>query len=863
MRHFIVFLLLLISFDAMAVDKVLVRGKVVDQEQEPVAGASVTVLNHSLGVNTNAKGEYLLTLPAGKVSITVSFTGYKTKTVEYDLQVNTNNVDFTLEKDPVALESVTITAQQREQQLLDIPVTISAVSAQTLETNNIRNLEQLSDFVPGLNIRIQTPHRPTFVIRGLSSDEVSPTAQPRVSVYFNNIPTSRASMALTELYDIERVEVAKGPLGTLFGRGAQIGAINFISKKPADDFGGYLSAGLGNFAMKEVQGAVNIPIVKNKLTARASGIYSYQDGYVKNLSGGDNLNGKNTFGGRLALAYQPVEKLRFDLMLSYQKDNNPGTAFMSKKYLNSNEEDIFSYNASLDPGKTWYNKRDVLLTSLDVKYYFNANNYLSYTASFTNNTADHHWDGDGTVAPAIDMTEGVKANQLSQEIRYNYSVNSRLNGFVGGSYWREDVKYKHSFSPNEQYFGHLYLPILAEGIDNAYGMGGTLLGGVKQELDYYNLFTPLTSLPVALQMLLEQSGMPQIPPLTTNHSEESNNGAVNQSFDIFADATYKITSKLNITAGIRGTYEAIETTTEAHFTGGDATTMGLLSGTYPNVFYKERADTAISKNFLSLVYRLNLQYLVSDKTAAFVGYSRGRRPNVLQFGTMGYPEEMKAEQLHSFDAGLKWALQQRFWFNAGVFYQRYNDFQTTKWTEGNYLTADAGRATSYGIEADANYSICKYLDVFGNYGYIHARFDDEDSDGNRQEYAGKTFRLTPEHSFLLGLNAKANITNNLQVILTPTYSWKSHIWFEDSNDLQPADPTLDRLEQDAYGLLNANLAFRLGKPGITLSVFGSNLLDKQFIISAGNTGMMFGVPTYVLGMPRMFGAKLTWKFGRE
>ncbi|MDR3246057.1 MAG: TonB-dependent receptor, partial [Prevotellaceae bacterium] len=585
MRHFIVFLLLLISFDAMAVDKVLVRGKVIDEEQEPVAGATVTVLNRSLGVNTNAKGEYLLTLPAGKASITVSFTGYKTKTVEYDLQTNTNNVDFTLEKNPIALESVTVTAQQREQQLMDIPITISAVSAQTLESSNIRNPEQLSDFVPGLNIRVQTPHRPTFVIRGLSSDEVSPTAQPRVSVYFNNIPTSRASMALTELYDMERVEVAKGPQGTLFGRGAQIGAINFISRKPTDDLGGYLSASGGNFATKEVQGAINVPIVKNKLMARASGIYSYQDGYVKNLSGGDNLNGKNTFGGRLALAYQPIEKLRFDLMVNYQKDDNPGTAFMSKKYPNSNGGDIFSYETSLDPEKTWYNKRDVLLSSFDVKYYFNANNYLSYATSFTKNTADHHWDGDGTVAPAIDMTEGVKANQFSQEIRYNYSINSRLNGFVGESYWREDVKYKHSFSPNEQYFGHLYLPILADGIDNAYGMGGMLSGGVKQELDYYNLFTPLTSLPVALQMLLTQGGMSQIPPLTTNHSEESNNGAVNQSYDIFADATYKITSKLSVTAGIRAAFEAIETTTEAHITGGDPATMGMLAGTYPNVFY--------------------------------------------------------------------------------------------------------------------------------------------------------------------------------------------------------------------------------------------------------------------------------------
>jgi outer membrane receptor protein involved in Fe transport len=150
--------------------------------------------------------------------------------------------------------------------------------------------------------------------------------------------------------------------------------------------------------------------------------------------------------------------------------------------------------------------------------------------------------------------------------------------------------------------------------------------------------------------------------------------------------------------------------------------------------------------------------------------------------------------------------------------------------------------------------------VFGNYAYIHARFDDEDNEGNKQEYAGKTFRQTPANSFLLGLNAKVNITKGIEAIFTPTYSWKSHIWFEDSNDLQPEDPSLARLEQSAYGLLNANLAFKFSKPRFILSLFASNLTDQKYIIGAGNTGMMFGVPTYVPGLPRMFGAKLSWHF---
>jgi outer membrane receptor protein involved in Fe transport len=840
-----------------------ISGKVVNSNNEPLAGANITVRDARLHAGTDAEGKYVLKdVPEGRVSVSASMLGYATVTVVVDPAGETDGVNFILDKATITLDPVTLTAQHREQRPVDVPITVSAVSAQMLESTHTRTLEQLAAFVPGLNINIQTPHRPNLAIRGLTSDETSPTAQPRVSVYYNNIPTSRASMALAELYDMESVEVSKGPQGTLFGRGSQIGAIRFISRKPESAFGGYISAGFGNYAMKEVEGAVNMPVVKDKLFARVAGIYSYQDGYVNNTSGG-KLNGKNTFGGRFSLQYLPSENLQVDLMVSYQKDDNPGTAFMSKRYPNANGvSDIFKYEVSLDKDKEWFNKRDVMLSSLDVKYRISDNSYLTSTTAFTGNTVNHRWDGDGTYAPAIDMQEKVNAEQFMEELRYHFSANSRLSGFAGASYWREDVKYTHAFYPDEQYFVHLYAPMLAAGIDEAYGMGGMLLGGVNQELaqyGQYGLFTPMTQLPVALRMLLMEQ-MPAVPPLSSNHSEEMTSGAVNSSLDIFGDITYEILPKLNITAGIRGVYERFETSTSAKQTGGDPATLGMLAGTYPNVFYAPRADTSVSKDFLSLIYRLNLMYSINSDMTVFAGYSRGRRPNVLQFGQDGKPQVMDDEKVHSFDAGFKWSIQQRYWFDAGVFYHKYNDFQTSKWADARYLVADAGRATSYGAEVTARAVLCENLDVFANYAYIHARFDDEDSDGNKQEYGGKTFRQTPANSFLAGINLGLNVSRAVKIVLTPTYSWKSLVWFEDSNDMQPEDPSLDRLKQDAYGLLNINLAAMLDNPALTLSVFASNVLDEKYLIGAGNTGMMFGVPTYVPGMPRMFGARLSWNF---
>jgi len=213
---------------------------------------------------------------------------------------------------------------------------------------------------------------------------------------------------------------------------------------------------------------------------------------------------------------------------------------------------------------------------------------------------------------------------------------------------------------------------------------------------------------------------------------------------------------------------------------------------------------------------------------------------------------MREETLHSFDAGLKSALGSRFWFDATAFYQLFNNFQTNAWVENNYLVRDAGKATSYGVETSAKLALLRNLTLFGNYGYIHARFDSLDSQGNAQEYAGNQFRLTPEHSFTAGVDARFPLLRGIWLFAVPSWSWQSHVWFEDANTPQ--------LDQSAYGTLNANAGIILTQPGVTLSVSGTNLLEEKYVISAGNTGTLFGVPTYIPGPPRMISGKITWRF---
>jgi outer membrane receptor protein involved in Fe transport len=831
----LLFLFLIVFSSFGQEQKNILRGKVQDSENNILPGASVIVVGTKYGVNANEDGEYLLDqVPQGKITIQTSYVGYQTRTIDFEVQAGENTLNFNFEKADVKLAGITVTSQKREQQMIDVPITMSVVDARFMEDLNLNELDEIAGFVPGMQVRMQGVDRPSIVVRGLTSDEVSPTAQPRVSVFYNNVPISRTNGASVALFDMQQVEVLKGPQGTLFGRGAQIGAIHYISKKATSDFGGFVNAGFGNYNQKELNGAINIPIIKNKLMVRAAGIYDYQDGYITNTFGG-KLNGKNTAAGRFSSSYLPSVNDKIDVVVNYQKDDNPGLGFMSMNYPNTDgSKDPFKYVASLDQGKKLATNRDIFDATLTARHYINENSFWTSTSSYRKIDAFSRWDGDGTAAAAIDMSETDGARQFYQEIRYNYSVKNKLNGSIGASYWNEKASQDYWFSPNEQNLVHLFLNT------------GYLVTPDGQPY-------PMATLPNDPQ-LGQLAGFP----LMTDHQETSYNNGLNQALEEFADANYQLTSKLSLTGGIRVSSEWFKLTNQAQMTGGNPATLGFLTGNYPNVFFKSGESKEISESTVSFTWRGGLKYAFSENSSLYAGYAKGRRPEVLQYTSTGEPQVLDPEIVNSYDLGYKTAINQKIWFDLGAFYHDYSNFQTSAWVadattgEFNYLVKDGGKATAYGAEANIRYSMLKGLQIFGNYAYIHARFADTDADGMKQEYANHQFRLTPDHSFAIGLNARIKITQNLYLFGIPSYVYQTKIFFEDANTAG--------LEQSAYGLLNFRAGVELPEQRLTVSVWGSNLLDEKYIVSAGNTGSLFGDPTQIPGAPRMFGTKISWKF---
>lgn len=835
-RLILLFVFAITSLIAFPQGKTIIKGQITDAKQNPLVGVNVYIDEIQAGTSTNDQGEYYFSnISKGSINLQITYIGYQSLNDEITINEGLNIVNFNLQETAYHLDGVIVSAQKRDQQILNVPISISAISGETIADLVIEDLDGFSNLVPGLNIRVQSTQRPNFVIRGLSSDEVSPNAQPRVSLFFNNTPITRASGGVLELYDMDRIEVLKGPQGTLFGRGAQIGAVHFLTKMPANEFGGYVSTGFGSYAQKEFSAAINIPIIENKLNTRIAAIYNVRDGYIENTFGG-TLNGKDTKGLRFSLRYLPSKDTKVDFVFNFQKDRAPGVGFVSGRFPNMNGEiDIFSHEASLEQGEELKTDKDVANFSLNFRHNFNESLYLTAITSYQTNKSYERWDGDGTAAAAIDMSETIDANLFSQEVRLNYVFSNKLSGFSGINYLRENVEQTYGFSTNEQHMVHLFL-------DPTYM--------IMPDGSPYSM----TSIPYLPEVFGQLAGAP----LSTEHEEENINTAKNIATEFFTDATYQLNSQLSLTAGFRVVFDNSTVSHQSRFVGGQMATLGFFTQNYPNVFFRPSDLQSREKTFSGLTARLLTKYKLDENSNLFLSYSRGRRPNVIQYQADGSSEVMQDEVVDHFEFGFKTLVNSQFLFDASIFYYNYKHFQTSAWIadsgSGNfaYLMRDAGKASSYGLETSFQYSISEHLKVFGNYSYIHARFSDEDSEGSAQAYAGNHFRLTPDHSLNLSLKYHRNIASNIQFFFIPSVSYKSHFYFEDANTAG--------IEQEAYTILNLSTGIHLVDPSISFTLYSHNLLNEQYLISAGNTGSLFGIPTFISSIPRSFGFKVHWNF---
>jgi outer membrane receptor protein involved in Fe transport len=805
------------------------------------------------------------------------------------------------------IEEVIVTAQKREQKSLDVPISLTAYNHKFLDSIGIQEFDKLSLFVPGFEVQNQSVNDPGFVMRGVTSDSGEATQEPRVSVFQDGVSISKSRGSYVELFDVDRIEIAKGPQSTLYGRGALIGAVNIIENK-ADPtaFDWSANAEYGNYNYGLLEGMVNVPL-DDTLAVRVAGRYKTRDGYIQNLEGGRDFNSIRTGAARASVAWVPTSNFRADIIANYQRDTPSDTGFKSGTFDptdpttgaqigNLKHTSGMAGSAASDfPDGPLGIKRTVWGVTGLATYHVDADYTLTSISAYRKFDSTEVFDPDGFSLPLLTFAEEAKGEQESQEFRVNFDNGGPVTWFSGVSFFHDD--------------GYQRVP---DEIDEDMALSlltGTISEPVPQPASYF--YSPAytsTIAPALLQAFAAHNGV-ALPlaeaqgiaaNLRHNAQEVYTNYGRTTAYDWYGEATWHVTDKFELTGGLRYSTENKESAVSSEVLGGDRSILGGVVGamTLPPSLIAEQgillsalsipgaASMSVLPGLLpqfgivsqptannggkdtgketdgAFTWRGVARYAPDEDTSLYASYSRGRRPVDLEAqapslpGGAGVFTDVPAETVDSYEIGAKkLTLDNTLRLDGAAYYYSYNNFQTTIQQGAVLVTANAGKANSYGFEGQADWALADWADLFATYAYSHARF-------STGAFKGNQFRLTPDHKISIGMSLRHNALGGL-FTLTPTYTWQSLIFFDDDNDI-PAlqtehilpDTKQDELQKQ-YGLTNIRLTYRPDGADWSVGAFVNNVFDQKYIKDAGNTGDAFGIPTFISGEPRFFGVTVS------
>lgn len=743
---------------------------------------------------------------------------------------------------------IVVTTQFREQSLAEVPVNVSAFDSELIDRLDIKNLEDMALFTPGLIVQEQSPNNTGYSLRGITTDSGAANAEARVAMFQDGLSITRSRGSYVELYDIERLEVAKGPQPTLFGRGALIGGINIIQNKADFENSSSVYAGAGDFNHREFGGHVNAAAGES-YGVRFAGTLRARDGYIENLGDGDDLQGRHVAAARVVFSGEPTEDFRFDLIANWQEDSGPGTSFKSgviaapgtttSPYTAASLRLIpgFENNQPLGLNRTVWG-----VTGL-TEWSFTDALTLTTVTGYREYDSVEIFDPIGAGITFLNFGEDATGRQTSHEMRLSFDNGGRLTAFGGLTYFYEANTQRIPGIYDEAATQAFFVSTGAFG--NPATLGGLLGVPASTLTDLANPF------PFSIAAL--SSGMGLVP-LRPDYQEESANAGVTEAWDVFADASFEVTPKLTLTAGVRYTDEAKQAS------GYGGTDMGPNRVTFGSFLIlpatPNGASVSQSADFDDWTWRVVAAYEATDSLNAWVSAARGRTPEVIGLDTTSPTlfSISPAEIVDSIEAGAFFTFD-RGTLSGSIYRSEYTNFRSSVFdpTSGRFTPTNDGDATQYGAELQLDASVLDTLDVFATYSYNLATFNDT-AGGQPQQLAGNRFRYAPEHSASFGARWEvvAGAWGNVSVL--PTYSWQSHIFTDNDND------RFVGVRQDAYGLLRARVRYETADAGKFAEIFGSNLTDEEYLIDAGNTGASFGLPTFIAAAPRTWGVRVGASF---
>lgn len=689
------------------------------------------------------------------------------------------------ERSAQVLEEIVVTARRRNENLQQIPLSVSAFSFEEIELRNVRNLLQLNTLVPNLVISGKGPasggQEGMFVIRGIGASRSGITDDPRVPLYLDGVYLGSADGALLDVVNLQRIEVLRGPQGTLFGKNALAGAINYVSQQPGEEFGGRAEITYGTFDRLEARGHVDIPFGDSFFT-RLAGLIKRDDGNGESVVSGQELGDVDTKFVQGEILWRPSSKFQARLAADYTKhDNNgPVTEILATDDPN---DPVYSFTGTVPFLVNLYNNTPMQITDDTVRegefqnrsasdnFYehdiwgvrlnldWDVADWLTIKSlsSYRESNMDRLTDTDGTEYVVLDEVHARDYEQFQQELQlYGVNLDGRLTWVLGGFFFTSEFGW-----PRQRF--------------------------------------------IACELML--SFLPCPPPVSFAKREQD-------SVAVYGEGTFAITDIFSLTAGLRWSEE-------------DITDLGFAE--IGGVLISEQEEGT----FDEVTPRISLQAQATENLMAYVSYSEGFRsgghnnrilPTVPNNGFLPYGPET----LQSYEIGIKSQFfNDRLQLNAAFFLQDWEDIQVEKIPPGElqnfFLNAGTGEADGFEIEVIALIGEGWRFNVA--VGYVDAAYTELDP-GVDSVTLDTPFAEAPEWTYTIG--GQWDYSPGFGGLLTTRVDWG---WM----DKRQLNAGLGLAIQDeSVGLLRARMVYQTPNGRWEVAGFGNNLTDERYFLTGLN-----------------------------
>ena len=718
-------------------------------------------------------------------------------------------------------DEIIVTATKRDQSPYEIGASISALQRAALTNGGLDNAEDISQHLAGVQSAIANGTQISFQIRGIGAVDHQALTPTAASIYVDGVYMATNVQTGSLLFDLERVEVLKGPQGTLYGRNASAGAINFISVQPSQTQGGYIRAEIGNFSRYNLQGAFNTPISET-FAMRLSGRYLSRGPVLENISTTGEFAPKNgggetdEFALRALGAWTPTPDLHVLFSAHYGEDNGVNTAPRNSA-LNLKDHQI-----SIGAQGVQATDNEFYGAGLNITHNWSAYSLYSQTA-FEGYNQQYGFDFDGTQAPFgvsslnANLAYDRNFSQWSHETRLSYHVDG-LN-LMGGMYFSHDD------------FAQDYLIWCGE-LNTSTQLGTCRYVGAP--------------------------GRTGSNPASTG-TATSLLSTINQTRGtaaLFSYNEFSLSTNTSVVLGARFTHEAIKGSGQGIHIFDDGVRalnnrndLGLAIGS--NIISENRFSGNIGLNF-----KPNQQTLLYASFAN--GYkSGGFNGEVINNATHFSDEGLfLAETVNALEAGLKLDLGNIFRMDTNIFYQFYDRPQARIFVPfstaggGSFTSnslANLDKAISYGLEFQGTWSPTPNLELTGAVSLLETEIQqtlDAAVPDNFTKFNGNPLPFASKFSGTLGVNYTHAINTNIDMVLTAHTKYQS-AFFLDAEGLE------DR-KQDGYGIIDGRLAFKFKDQNSEFGLWIKNLTDQDYTVSGFG---FIGYNTF-RSTPRTFGVSL-------